>query len=70
MRKWNASLIEEAALFPNGNNDDRVDAFSQAINWARGRSRPATAHFPSGRLPAPPRATAGCAKRRGSRSPA
>ena len=48
---WVAGLIEEAALFPNGKNDDQVDAFSQAINWARGRSRPATIHFPSGRLP-------------------
>lgn len=32
---WVADLIEEAALFPNGKHDDQVDAFSQAVNWAR-----------------------------------
>jgi phage terminase large subunit-like protein len=32
------AFIDEAALFPNGVNDDQVDAFSQAINWARTRS--------------------------------
>jgi predicted phage terminase large subunit-like protein len=32
---WVANFIEEAALFPNGKYDDQVDAFSQAINWAR-----------------------------------
>jgi predicted phage terminase large subunit-like protein len=31
---WVASLIEEAASFPNGRYDDQVDAYSQAINWA------------------------------------
>ena len=29
------NLIEEAATFPNGKHDDQVDAYSQAINWAR-----------------------------------
>ena len=32
---WVADLIEEAATFPNGQHDDQVDAYSQAINWAR-----------------------------------
>jgi hypothetical protein len=32
---WVASLIEEAATFPNGQHDDQIDAYSQAINWAR-----------------------------------
>lgn len=32
------SLIEECAAFPFGMNDDQVDAFSQAMNWARGRA--------------------------------
>ena len=32
------SLIEECAVFPNGQHDDQVDAFSQAMNWARGRA--------------------------------
>ena len=29
---WAADLIEEAAAFPNGANDDMVDAFTQAVN--------------------------------------
>ena len=32
------SLIEECAAFPFGSYDDQVDAFSQAMNWARGRA--------------------------------
>jgi predicted phage terminase large subunit-like protein len=35
---WVANLIEEAATFPNGKHDDQVDAFSQAMNWARGQA--------------------------------
>ncbi len=31
-------LVEEAAVFPKGAHDDSVDAFSQAMNWARGRA--------------------------------
>jgi predicted phage terminase large subunit-like protein len=31
-------LINEAALFPNGINDDQVDAFSQAMNWLRSKA--------------------------------
>ena len=49
---WVANLIEEAATFPNATNDDQVDAFSQAINWARERPTGyATTHVPQGRLP-------------------
>lgn len=29
---WAADFIEEAAAFPNGANDDMVDAFTQAVN--------------------------------------
>lgn len=32
------SLINQAALFPNGENDDQVDAFSQAMNWLRSKA--------------------------------
>ena len=49
---WVANLIEEAATFPNAKNDDQVDAYSQAINWARQRPPGhATTHIPQGRLP-------------------
>ena len=49
---WVASFIEEAATFPNGKHDDQVDAFSQAMNWARGHThRPARWSFPRGRIP-------------------
>ena len=49
---WVANLIEEAATFPNATNDDQVDAFSQAINWAREHPTGyATTHVPQGRLP-------------------
>ncbi len=30
-------FIDSCAVFPNGKNDDDVDAFSQAINWIRSR---------------------------------
>lgn len=33
-----ADLIEECANFPFGQFDDQVDAFSQAMNWARSKS--------------------------------
>ena len=48
---WVQELIEECALFPNGMNDDQVDALSQALNWVRGRSRGMTMSIPQGRLP-------------------
>jgi predicted phage terminase large subunit-like protein len=31
------ALIEECAVFPNGEHDDQVDSFTQAVNWTRGR---------------------------------
>lgn len=34
-RRWVDDLIEEWAIFPNGANDDRVDASGQAINYTR-----------------------------------
>lgn len=39
-----AQLVEEAAVFPKGSHDDSVDAFSQAMNWARGRARQTRVH--------------------------
>ena len=32
---WNQDWVEELAAFPNGARDDRVDCFSQGINWLR-----------------------------------
>jgi predicted phage terminase large subunit-like protein len=32
---WVDKLIDEAADFPGGTNDDMVDTYSQAINWLR-----------------------------------
>lgn len=53
---WAAQLIEEAATFPNGDHDDSVDAFTQAVNWTRGRSlAPSRSLSASGvRSPRPP----------------
>jgi predicted phage terminase large subunit-like protein len=34
---WAQELVEECALFPNGDYDDRVDATSQLLNWVRQR---------------------------------
>jgi predicted phage terminase large subunit-like protein len=50
---WVAALIEEAATFPNGRNDDQVDAYSQAINWVGGRRFGSGGSFsvPKGRIP-------------------
>ena len=49
--EWVENLIEECATFPNGQNDDQVDAFSQAINWARGRlTKPAHIAAPQGEI--------------------
>lgn len=51
---WAQELIEECAVFPNGQHDDEVDALTQALNWARvhagGRAR---ALKPVGRIPLP-----------------
>lgn len=56
-----SGFVEEAAGFPTGSHDDRVDAFSQALNhFARNaaavtsRQRLAAAGMPT-RLPPPPR---------------
>jgi predicted phage terminase large subunit-like protein len=49
--EWVESLIEECANFPNGRHDDQVDAFSQAINWARGRGTSGMrSSVPTGRI--------------------
>jgi predicted phage terminase large subunit-like protein len=36
---WVQDLIDECAAFDRGTNDDQVDAFTQAMIWARGRTR-------------------------------
>jgi predicted phage terminase large subunit-like protein len=35
---WAQGLVEECAVFPNGEHDDQVDSFTQAVNWARSAS--------------------------------
>ncbi len=35
---WIGSFLNELLAFPNGRNDDQVDAFSQLINWREKRS--------------------------------
>lgn len=37
---WLLDFIEEFAAFPNGANDDQVDAATQAINWLERYGRP------------------------------
>ena len=49
---WVQKLIEECAVFPNGMNDDQVDALSQALNWVRNNTRQMTVSMPSQRVPA------------------
>lgn len=41
--EWVPEFIEEHAAFPNGANDDQVDAATQALNWIRRRQ-----YVPSG----------------------
>jgi predicted phage terminase large subunit-like protein len=45
---WVINFVDEAAIFDNGEHDDQVDAWSQAMNWLRTRtSSPLrTAHAP------------------------
>jgi predicted phage terminase large subunit-like protein len=35
---WVFDFVEELVIFPNGANDDQVDAFSQGVNWLRGHN--------------------------------
>ena len=35
---WVISFVDECALFPNADNDDQVDAWSQGMNWLRSRA--------------------------------
>jgi predicted phage terminase large subunit-like protein len=37
---WVGDFVEECAAFPKAPNDDQVDAFTQIINWWRGRTVP------------------------------
>ncbi|WP_022852070.1 phage terminase large subunit [Limisalsivibrio acetivorans] len=39
--EWVQSLVEEAAAFPDGANDDMVDAMTQALNFMAKRQAPA-----------------------------
>ena len=43
-------LIEECAVFPNGQHDDQVDMFTQAVNWTRHRAARGSTAVPSGRI--------------------
>lgn len=44
---WLPGYLDEAAQFPNGDHDDQVDAFSQAVSRLSGRGKPATATSPA-----------------------
>jgi predicted phage terminase large subunit-like protein len=46
------ALVEECAVFPNGQHDDQVDMFTQAVNWSRGRRTSGRIASSSGRVPA------------------
>jgi predicted phage terminase large subunit-like protein len=46
---WLPGYLEEAAQFPNGEHDDQVDAFSQAVSRLSARGKPATATSPASR---------------------
>jgi predicted phage terminase large subunit-like protein len=35
---WVIAFVDECAIFDNGQNDDQVDAWSQAMNWLRSRT--------------------------------
>jgi predicted phage terminase large subunit-like protein len=35
---WNLDFVESLSIFPNGANDDDVDAFGQLVNWLRGHT--------------------------------
>lgn len=50
---WAQEIIESAAVFPNGEHDDIVDALTQAVNWSRGAGRRSRATFgrPRGVMP-------------------
>jgi phage terminase large subunit-like protein len=49
---WLPGFIDEAAQFPNGDHDDQVDAWSQALSRLSGRGEPAKAFSPASlRLP-------------------
>ena len=51
---WVQELIEECAVFPNGMNDDQVDALSQALNWIRSHARTGrVSSVPEERIPEP-----------------
>ena len=43
-------LVEECAMFPNGQHDDQVDMFTQAVNWTRGRKGSGSTAVPQGRI--------------------
>ena len=51
---WAQELVEECAVFPNGQHDDEVDALTQGLNWSRLHgSGQARGLKPVGRLPVP-----------------
>jgi len=51
---WVQDLIEECAVFPNGQHDDQVDSLTMALNWSRVHaSGRAFGKKPEGRVPRP-----------------
>lgn len=49
---WGLQLVDEAAAFPNGQHDDQVDAWSQAMKYLLGHT-PASFSKPTGSLRRP-----------------
>ena len=47
--KFSAELLDEAALFPSGRNDDMVDAMTQALSQTEKRQTPKAAFAGAGR---------------------
>lgn len=56
---WGAQLVDEAAAFPNGDNDDSVDAWSQALAFLLGAATTATFTKPRGSVQLPGAGTIG-----------
>jgi len=48
--KFTSELLDEAALFPSGKNDDMVDAMTQALSMTEKRQTPQASFAGAGRL--------------------
>lgn len=49
-KPWIGDFIEELTAFPNGSNDDQVDAMTQALYWMTGKNRGAVDMFLAGAI--------------------